>query len=271
MTSSSQSVHMSCRLCGAETVNIGMRLVLGRHEVSYYRCRKCGFRQTDEPWWLDEAYAQAINRYDTGCIARPLQYAAVTKAVVAFGFGRNGRFLDYGGGHGVFARRMRDMGLDFRWEDRYCSNLFASGYEAAPADEPYILATCFEVVEHLVDPQATILDLLRRAPALLFSTELAPERDEAFFGWQYLGCEHGQHVAFYSKAALLLFAKRHGLHFATNDRDLHLFTNRPLPAWKFRLLTRGRIARSVSALVRWPALTLADQKEQYLRPPPRKG
>ena len=87
--------------------------VLGRHKVRYYRCPDCGFIQTESPFWLAESYKSPMTSYDLGGISRPTLNSVLTKAVINWFFDPGGRFLDFGGGYGVFTRWMRDEGYDF--------------------------------------------------------------------------------------------------------------------------------------------------------------
>ena len=115
-----------CRLCDAVTTEIFRQRVLRRHDVGYHRCPRCGLIQTDAPFWLDEAYSEALSALDVGAIQRNELCRRLTTIVAAvFGITRNTRCLDYGGGYGVFSRMMRDSGFDFRWSDRYANNLCA--------------------------------------------------------------------------------------------------------------------------------------------------
>ncbi len=41
-----------------------------KYEVQYYRCPECYFAQTEDPYWLDEAYQNALNLSDTGLLFR---------------------------------------------------------------------------------------------------------------------------------------------------------------------------------------------------------
>ena len=34
------------------------------------KCPKCGYVQTETPYWLEQAYVHAINRSDTGLLRR---------------------------------------------------------------------------------------------------------------------------------------------------------------------------------------------------------
>ena len=48
-------------------------------------------------------------------------------------FEANARFIDFGGGYGVFTRVMGNIGYDFYWRDAHRENLFAKRF-AADAD-----------------------------------------------------------------------------------------------------------------------------------------
>ena len=59
-----------CRLCHGPTAFLFCQRVLHRHDVPYFRCANCDLIQSEEPWWLGEAYSSAICSFDTGAIAR---------------------------------------------------------------------------------------------------------------------------------------------------------------------------------------------------------
>jgi hypothetical protein len=44
-------------------------------------------------------------------------------------FDANNRFIDYGGGYGLFVRLMRDAGFDYYWFDKFCDNVLSKGFE----------------------------------------------------------------------------------------------------------------------------------------------
>ena len=130
-----------CKVCDSVLHPFGSARVLGRHEVRYYRCDACGFVQTEHPYWLDEAYDTALIAADVGVAQRNIELAAVTQVVIQQFFRADGRFLDYGGGYGLFVRLMRDRGFDFRWHDRYAPNLLSRGFEAAADTDGFELVT----------------------------------------------------------------------------------------------------------------------------------
>jgi len=77
------------------------------------------------PYWLDEAYGDAISVLDTGLIQRNLHIAERLAPLLYFLFDHKAPYLDVAGGYGMLVRLMRDIGFDFYWSDKYCRNLFA--------------------------------------------------------------------------------------------------------------------------------------------------
>ena len=226
---------MQCRICAATTAPLGTERVLEEHNVSYFLCPRCGFVQTEDPYWLDEAYSDAITKTDIGLVGRNLSLAEQTKLLILAYFNDRGKFLDYGGGYGMFVRLMRDAGFHFYLYDQYCENLFAKGFSVeGQGNAEYELVTAFEVFEHLVHPMADIGRMLQFAPNLFFTTTLIASPPPPLDQWWYYGLEHGQHVSLYSQQTLSYIAEHFGLHLLTNNQSLHLLTARRLPSWKFR-------------------------------------
>ena len=104
---------MTCGICAARSDRFATGRVLNRYDAGFFRCFACGFVQTEKPYWLEEAYAEAINRADVGLFRRNLRQAKVAKAVIGTFFRSGGRFVDFGGGYGLLTRLMRDAGFDF--------------------------------------------------------------------------------------------------------------------------------------------------------------
>ncbi len=120
---------MICKICNQKAKQIFTAHVLNKYDISYFYCEHCGFLQTEEPYWLDEAYKDSINISDTGYIQRNILLSEKLTVLLSLFFDKNGKFLDYAGGYGVFVRMMRDVGFDFYWDDKYTTNLFARGFE----------------------------------------------------------------------------------------------------------------------------------------------
>ena len=64
---------MDCTLCTAPMNPFAEATVLNKYPVSYFKCSACGFIQTEEPYWLAEAYSDAIGKSDVGLVKRNLE------------------------------------------------------------------------------------------------------------------------------------------------------------------------------------------------------
>ena len=67
---------------------------------------------------------------DTGLVMRNLDIAKKLATLLYFGFDPRARYVDVAGGYGMLTRLMRDDGFDFHWDDKFCANLLARGFEA---------------------------------------------------------------------------------------------------------------------------------------------
>lgn len=225
-----------CRLCGEDASPFGSARILASLEVSYYRCQACGFVQTEEPYWLERAYAQPISKIDLGIISRNISLADTASAVISMLLDGGGRFLDWGGGYGILVRLMRDRGFDFYWRDPFCDNLFAQGFEWTDETRAE-LVTAFEVLEHLPRPVDDVARMADIADNLLVSTLLLPEPTPELGDWWYYTLESGQHVSFYSRRSLTVLAGQLGMFVASNRGcSVHLFTRSRKAARAFPLV-----------------------------------
>ena len=201
---------------------------MNKYPVKYFFCSNCGYIHTAPPYWLEESYENPINDTDTGMLKRNINLANRIAPSLWMEFGKNGKFLDWAGGYGVFVRLMRDFGFDFRWSDPYTKNIFAMNFEASDSDK-FDLVTCCEVFEHLENPMHEFEKLLEKTDNILISTELfdadnIPSIDQ----WYYYDIRHGQHISFFSTRTLNYIAKRYGLHLISNKHNLHLFSRNKL-------------------------------------------
>jgi hypothetical protein len=232
---------MTCKICQQKMEIAFKAVVLGKYQVCYYHCPHCGFLQTEEPYWLGEAYKDPINAEDTGLLSRNIFFSETASLLLFFLFDKNGTFLDYAGGYGVFTRLMRDIGFNFFWHDPMTQNLLARGFEYHDPVEKCELLTSFESFEHFADPLTEMKKMLAISNNILFSTFLLPTSVPSS-DWWYYQFAHGQHISFYSKESLQYIANENGLHFYTHG-FFHLFTKKKLPdsvlRWMFRFQKLG--------------------------------
>ncbi len=216
----------NCKICGHEASFLFKAKVLYKYDVSYYQCSACGFGQTESPYWLDEAYISPMNLSDTGVMFRSERMSKIITSLISLFFKRQGKYLDYAGGLGVFTRAMRDIGFDFYWNDPYTKNELARGFEGT-LTERYDAVTTFESFEHFENPLPEIEKILSVTDTILFSTDVmsvpAPKHND----WWYYASEHGQHVAFYSKQSLKVVANKYGLHYH-NMMNVHILTRKKI-------------------------------------------
>ncbi len=250
---------MNCRLCDAPMQPFGELQVLGKYTAHYRRCRTCGYVCVEDPFWLEEAYAAPAPSIDTGRVTRNIKLADRVGPLIDLYWPRARRFLDYGGGDGLFVRLMRDRGYDFRWHDPYSAPVFA-GVPRAEMDESHDVATAFEVFEHAPDPVAFASGLLARAPVLIFSTELLPETGGRPGEWHYYAPEGGQHISFLTRAGLDALARRLGLHAASDGRWLHVLSRERVGDRWLRRLEKRRWQRAL----RWWARRRGIQRRTLI-------
>lgn len=248
-----------CKICSEPSLPWAVARVLAKHDVQYFQCPHCGFTQTETPYWVEQAYADAINESDLGLVGRNITLSRIVRSMIFAFFDRDAKFLDYGGGYGLLVRIMRDAGFDFYRSDKFCANLFARQFEAeAEGKQQYELVTAFEVFEHMVNPLEEIEQILAFSRNVLFTTLLMPPHKPNPDEWWYYGLDNGQHVALYTPQALAWIADRLDLNLYTNGISLHLFTERRLPAWQFRLLALSQVARLVGFFSKRTSLLASD-------------
>jgi hypothetical protein len=235
---------MLCSICNTLSRPAFSAKILSKYDISYFACPECGLLQTEKPFWLEEAYRHTLNDEDTSVLQRNWYFADVASSLLFTFFDRNGKFLDFGGGHGVFTRLMRDRGFDFYWRDPNGKNIFARGFEYTAGTVPVELVTCIECFEHFAKPKKELETMLGISSNILFATQLLPSPVPNPAEWDYYGLTHGQHIAFYSLNTLRYLAEVYGLKVYSNGVNIHLLTKKNLRTIQFRkAVTPGILKR----------------------------
>ncbi len=202
----------------------GKRLALSGCPVYYQRCLNCGFAFTTAfDTWDFAAYRKNI--YNSDYIVVDPDYAELRPAgnakLIAGTFAEfksSLRILDYGGGEGLLAARLRDEGFTAETYDPF------SSFDKMP-EQKFDLITCFEVMEHVPSPKATattMVGLLKPQGILLFSTLVQPATfDQVGLNWWYASPRNG-HISLYSRHALALLFQPHGMKVGSFTEVLHI-------------------------------------------------
>lgn len=226
---------MRCIICHDDySEQIFCHTVLEKYEVAYYKCKCCGAVFTEQPFWLEEAYGEesGIADIDTGIMLRNIGYSKILNAVLSDFFPNIERALDYGGGHGIFTRLMRDLGWNYFWEDKYCNNIFARMFEWSGQKVEFLSA--FEVCEHLVDPIETFKNWFSIAENVLISTQVVSAYEKEGMNWWYFSFESGQHIVFYDINTLEYIAKLFHKNCIQVNNNLFLFSSKFISSKKMK-------------------------------------
>jgi 2-polyprenyl-6-hydroxyphenyl methylase/3-demethylubiquinone-9 3-methyltransferase len=235
-----QSRETACKCCGAAAQLYGVCdfAKMGRERfgellprtgipIYYYRCAACGFIFTTQ---FDQATHDELTRHvynDEYVRAVDLDYASARPESNAnfvnevFGEHKHSiAVLDYGGGNGLLASRLRELG--FPHVETY--DPFSPEFAARPTGK-FNLVLSFEVVEHVPAPLATFQDMVSLLDAsrgvLLFSTLLLPEDIDAYrVGWWYIAPRNG-HISIHTLSSLAAVLGKCGLRVASANSNLH--------------------------------------------------
>ena len=228
---------MLCKICNSDSSYTFTAKVLKKYDVKYFHCRSCGFLQTEEPYWLKESYSSVIGTGDTGIMKRNRTFIKRTSVLLRFLFDKNGRYLDYAGGHGIFTRAMRDIGFNYFWSDKYAENLYAHGFEYNGSDK-INLVTAFECFEHFENPVEDINNIIDISRNILFSTRTFTGSPPDSQKWWYYSLDDGQHISFYSTQTLQFLASKHNLNLCTDNKSFHLLSEKKINNSVYNLLLK---------------------------------
>jgi 2-polyprenyl-6-hydroxyphenyl methylase/3-demethylubiquinone-9 3-methyltransferase len=214
--------------------------------VQYFRCGACGliFTPSFNSFTAEDFKAFIYN--DTYLAAdppfveeRPERDSQMIDVLLG-NFRNSLRMLDYGGGTGLLARKLRAKGFtDVKsYDPFYQPDTVADS--VAPAD----IVFSFEVVEHIPDQLAMLDDIMPRMKpdgVFIFSTQLQPaDIVSQGINWWYIMPRNG-HISLHSSASLACLFRKKGLMWRTLTQDLHM-------AWYDGSRVAGRILSDTVAL-----------------------
>ncbi|MDV7199726.1 class I SAM-dependent methyltransferase [Roseovarius sp. 10] len=251
MTIETQIAHSDdCPICSERMKQCFSAQVLRKYQANYEVCDRCGFLRARDPHWLNEAYTSAISSADTGLVMRNISIASKLSGVLYWLLRDRGAgvYLDAAGGYGVLTRLMRDFGFDFYWNDEFCENLMARGFEYNPEIGSCNAVTAVEVFEHLVDPVAFVREILSYSGAktLIFTTELYSEGDPPAESWWYYTFATGQHIGFFQRRTMEALGERLGLKFASAN-GIHIFSEHQIDEARLGVVT-GRLMTHIAPI-----------------------
>ena len=110
------NITTKCRLCEKLCSYQFSKQILGKYDISYFECTHCQSLQTEEPYWLDEAYGEEAEKYDTGKASRTLEnFFTLPSLFNLLKIDIIKPSLDWGGGGGLLS--MKDTRVKFKLHD----------------------------------------------------------------------------------------------------------------------------------------------------------
>ncbi len=235
-------MNVFCTLCSNTTQPVFTQRILHKYDCRYFLCATCGLLQTEEPFWLEEAYSSSIALADTGILQRNIKNAGQLAKLLFLAFNPHASYADIAGGYGLLVRLMRDKGYDFFWHDHYTENIHARGFEAdLSGNTAYEAVTAFEVLEHIRNPLEFISTTLHdtNTRTIILSTELFTGKAPQPGNWWYYSFATGQHISFYQLKTLAFLADILGLALFSH-KNVHILTDRKLRPAMLKLALSSR-------------------------------
>ncbi len=213
----------SCKICNYKMDKTFEEVIMHKYKIAYFSCKKCGFINTENPYWLKEAYINPINLSDTGLVARNLIISSKVSNFIYFYNKHFISYLDYGGGNGLFVRLMRDIGINFKWTDEFQENIHAKTFEVEK-NKKYDFVTLLEVIEHIHNPKKFINELINNySPKVIYISTGIYKKNIPKKDWWYYSFNTGQHLSFFQNKTLKILANSINYNYYSVG-SIHIFS-----------------------------------------------
>ena len=249
-----------------KTVLLFETKVLNKYDIKYFKCLHCEFIQTEEPFWLNEAYNSPIGLIDVGLLQRNIFLANETSRILEIILPGEGTYVDYGGGYGTFVRLMRDKGFDFYLMEKYAQNIFAKFFELdnAKTNGAFTCLTAFEVFEHLQNPLEVVAQMFSLSDTIIFSTELQPAEINSPSDWWYFVPEGGQHISLYSFDSLVKLKEHFNCYLYSDKANIHILSKIALKDPFVSTVAKPSIAKRIKNKLFYSSATTGTIKRESL-------
>lgn len=228
---------MRCKVCGAnDPVSVGaidFSKTCEDHKagpifpacgrvVAYHRCAACGFLFTsDFDEWGIEDFRREIYNADYA-LADPdaEKHRPISNAdgmAPQWQHLKGARILDYGGGSGRFAARMREHGFSVETYDPIVPE--HAKYPSGSFD----VVTSFETIEHVPDPRRTAGEIAGLCNGFVLLTTLLQPEPYGDTSWWYCAPRNG-HISMHSASSLATLWGLFGFVVHSLNSGAHVLT-----------------------------------------------
>ena len=214
-----------CKICDSFDFTEQEVLIFGESKQTLKQCRYCWCAFFENPKWLEKSYQRAITDLDTGILQRSDDIANVLTPFIISKKG-NQSGVDFGGGYGLLARRLRDRGFEWQSIDPMVENIFPG--QSEPYAQSYGIVSLIEVLEHLVDPLEEMTKLADNSEQIYISTLLIKPN---------------------FRNSLKIMATKMKMHAYTNGSNLHVLSHGKINIRQKWILKHQKIAWGIGLLL----------------------
>jgi glycosyltransferase involved in cell wall biosynthesis len=236
-----------CRLCSKPVRFMYRNVAPGRQGVGYHQCSGCGALQTDDPQGLRQPHAETVKTDALLASHTLFNVFALPRLLDVLKVRADDTAVDYGGGAGLFARLMRDLGYNFHLCDPHGSAEYMQNYVVNEFPRKWRVVTLFNVASRFVNPQQDWAQVFACDPDwVIGNTPIYAQQDA---DWTELTHDEGRPAFYYSLESLAHIARTNG-RFAYYLGTYFLFARTALDAsalaaiqtWQLNLQSARRSA-----------------------------